>query len=197
MRLYQTDRYHINAKLMEYTFSAQKKVMNEREFALADECFSSIYTEKEILHMESLPKGWLPIHYSFYVNAGGYHLDLHFRGEKRAPSNFRAGWGEQYNLTDPDLITRLQKFAQDKEKLKESEKLFRRKIESFLRSITTRKGLLVQMPELKDILGASYFEEKKIPCTALTTTAKEIVCEMANFRGEDKEGCCDGRPTTT
>ena len=48
------------------------------------------------------------------------------------------------------------------------------------------------MPEAVDILGNNFFGSIEPP-SALVTTAKEIMCEIAHARNEKKEGCNEGK----
>jgi hypothetical protein len=194
VKIYQSHRYNIASKLVAYTFDAREKLLHEREASLALEVYNTVFDEQTRLKMNSLPEGWLDTTTFVYANAGGYSLCLHFNhpctASKRIPANRRH---DRFNLTDQDLIGRVQTLANDAARFAEERNSFRRKIESFLKSVSTDKRLFELMPELKAIIGDNFFGVPVPVSTAIVATAAEILCVVAKNRGEDREGCCEGK----
>lgn len=199
MRLTQTLKTQIIHKFVEHTFSAREKVLNEEEHQLVYALYNAWFSKETQIKMNALPEGWLPNQNRFWVNAGGYSLYLNLpEGIKlKIPyhhdSESHTG---RYNITDHDLIKKIQKHAGESEKLRADKTQFRNKMHSFLYSITTDGKLAELMPESKEVLGEKFFKSD-IPSTALVTTAKEILCLVAQQRGEDREGCKAGKLVST
>ncbi len=204
-RLNQYDRGSIVRTFLEYTFKEQDEIIHEREADLANRARNHVLTKtivfagrtyKESDFLDLLPENYTRSHNRIWVNAGGYNVELQFSGgyslpsvEKRMPIDNE--WGNRRNITDAKLNTEIQELVQLKEKTDEKRNNLRRKMSAFLKDIRTVKKMLEVMPELKDILGEKWFTAP-VPTTAIVVTAKEILCEMANLRGEPREGCCNG-----
>lgn len=207
VRLTNGMRSGINNKIVNHTFEKVFTELADRSGKLAIRTYYGKYpSEKkafqlpikkiEDIRMLDLPTHWMEYRNYIYVNAGGYNATLHFKVERPFPIKDKGNgnrWGqERLNVTDPVLILDIQKYLNDVEKAAEEKTNLQRKISSFLAAIKTTKELFAEMPELETILGKDYFVEVT-PTTALTTTAKEILCVVAKIREEDREGCCDGK----
>ncbi len=204
-RLNQYDRGSIVKTFLEYTFKEQDEIIHEREADLAKRAREHVLaktivfagrTYKESDFLDLLPENYTRSYNRIWVNAGGYNVELQFSGDYSLPSvekkmPFDDQWGNRRNITDAKLNTEIQELVQLKEKTNEKRNNLRRKMNAFLKDIRTVKKMLEVMPELKDILGEKWFTAPA-PTTAIVVTAKEILCEMANLRGEPREGCCNG-----
>lgn len=190
MRLYLYEKRKIVARFEDYTFAAREKVLDETRNALATEVYEGLYDLATRVKMNALPDGWLPVDRTFYVNAGGFRVFLNLKDRCRFLTNTNT---RDINIVDPVLIGKIQKWAIALDKFTEERNNFRHKMHSFLGNITTDKKLFEAMPEAKEILGESFFGVPTPPCTELITTAKEILCEVAQNRGEEREGCCNGK----
>jgi hypothetical protein len=194
MRLYGWNRNKITNRFIEYTFGVREKVLNETRNTLGMEVYNSMYDTATRVKMQALPDGWLPEQDYLYVNARGYVLNLQLGKKVRVfARNISSG---RTNLTDDAMITRLQNHAMEEERVREERSAFAGKMRSFLANINTDKKLFEAMPEAKDILGENFFGVPDTPCTALVTTANEILCVVAKNREEEREGCCNGKLVT-
>lgn len=203
-RLNQYDRHSILNTFLDYSFKEQNESNNEREAELANKARNHVLnksivfagrTYKEFDFISLLPDQYVAKSHLIWVNAAGYNAELHFSGnyhlpaiEHKMPKN---NWGNRFDITDAKLNTEIQQLVQLKQKTQEKREHLRSKMRMFLKGIRTVKNLLEVMPELKDILGEEWFSAP-VPTTAIVVTAKEILCEMANLRGEQREGCCAG-----
>lgn len=195
VKIYQHQRDTIANKMVTYTFSAREKVLWEIEFALAREVYNIRYDEQTRVKMNALPDGWLSTTNNFTVNAGGYVVSLSF-GSYEDRVSFRVPYKDSHirqDLTNQDLINRVQALAISQKRLREEQNEFRSKLWSFLKSITTDTRLFDLMPELKEVIGDNFFGNPQPVSTAIVTTAAEILCVVAKNRGEDREGCCEGK----
>lgn len=156
---------------------------------------------KEIDFIDMLPDNYISKESYIWINAGGYSLQLTFDGKSyydrtvdslslKMPPGFRREQ-KQYIVKDRNLISEMHSLVHRKEKLDETTKKLRTKMQRFLSSIRTVKKLFETMPELKEILGEKWSTPTPAT-TALVVTAAEILCEVANIRGEKREGCCNG-----
>lgn len=192
MKLANHHKSKVVDKFKEYTFSERKKESDKTMYSLAQEYYETTYGSEMITQMNALPKGWLMEENRIWVNAGGYSITLSF------PENVfvRIPVCDRHNCPaakDPKLIHKMQKWAMETKTLQEEKSKFGFKMHSFLGNITTDAKLFAAMPEAKNILGVDFFGQSAVPCTALVTTAKEILCVVAKERGEDREGCCNGK----
>lgn len=185
----------IENKMVDYAFEEKKRLMKDKENKLALEVYYFLYPmeslsfETSILKMKDLPDDWLPERNRLWLNAGGYSVALCMDKNYKFPYNRP----NRYNITitNQELINKIQSFVNDKQNLDEEISNFTRKIKSFLMVITTDKMLFTEMPDAVTILGNDFFGVTK-PSTALVTTAKEIMCQIAYNRNEERENCCDG-----
>lgn len=211
-RLNQYDRQEITKKFLTHTFEAEKDILRAKEMDLSIRARNNlldknvsiggkVYKEYDLLEI-------LPDHYSqesdnVYVNAAGYSLHLYFSGvsvdhsfgyytthENRITMKVPYLYSNRYDIKDAKLNSEIQSWAASLEKVKETSGRIHKKMNSFLVNIRTVKKMFEAMPELKDILGAEWLAEK--PKNQLIVTANEILCEVANIRGEKREGCCNG-----
>ena len=208
-------REKITDKFTAYTFGAQYDALALNEGKLAREVYNTIYSKEERALMLSLPKNWLQEDDSIRANAGGYSVEMHFVKSplvKTAQCGVRwyryNSWYEKDLVRYPyhdhhgradlkssqqELINRIQAHYNEAKKLDEKRNAFYSKMKSFLKPITSDTKFKELMPEWETVLGSEYFGQEVTPVTALTTTAAEIMCVVAQGRGEKRDGCCDGQ----
>lgn len=216
-RLNQHDRQEIIMKFLTHTFNPDREILREKEKELALLVRNAVLNRnvslggkvfKEVDLVDMLPEGYAAESTSIWVNAGGYSVELEFGGSRaygedygsynarKIQMNFPISIRHtRYNITDSKLIPQIQAYAQQSEQLTEKYKKLHTKIHQFLVGIKTVKKLLETMPEIEEILGEKWFE-RPAPINALVVTAAEILCEVANIRGEKREGCCNGEVIT-
>jgi hypothetical protein len=197
MKLLKYQKDQIVRKFVAYTFEAKDKVLTETENKLAREAYEHFYDEPTRIRMNTLPAGWLQEISNIWINAGGYSVILHFPRDVYVRITHKRE-DQRRDLTDYDLINRIQIWAMATKTQKEEVSRLRSKLYSFLTNITTDTRLFAAMPEMKDILGKDFFgpQTTPVPCTALATTAQEILCTVAKARSEPRDGCCDGKLIT-
>lgn len=207
-------RDQISAKYRTYTFGAQYDVLAMNENKLAREVYNTIYPKKDRDLMATLPNGWLPERDHIEVNASGYHVNLYlFKMPIIKTTSYGFGYysyqmyyeaetvrfpnsARRFNLQydkHAELIQKVQAHVNNVKKLDENKKNFSHKMASFLKPITTDTKFKELMPEWETVLGKDFFGTTVTPTTALTTTAAEIMCVVAQGRGEKRDGCCDGK----
>lgn len=196
IRLNSLLRRRIKNKLAQHAFGPKQKELEAICVSLGDTVYylkypnENPYNKYAGYRMVDMPDNWLMEDHSMYVNASGYSIYLNFSSPKRVPCSFSRY--DQFNITDASVINKIQKYCNEDKLLKEEQTKLTNKISCFLASISTVKQFYEQMPEAVDILGSDFFGTVE-PSTALVTTAKEIMCEIAHIRKEEKTGCCEGK----
>ena len=203
MKLLVGDKNDIQRRIVSYTFDAKEYLLLQQENLLAEEVWNERFSEADRLKMKNIPKDWLPTTTNIRTNVGGWYVDLSFQSMDPKLKNSYDRFLKRpvpndadhktYTIKDAGLLSKVQSFAQEKDKLNKDRSTFGYKIQSFLKSISTVARLFEEMPEIKEILGESYFTKKGISSMALAIRGTEILCEIASFRGEEREGCCDGK----
>jgi len=196
VKLTNHDRSRITSVVLDYTFEKQKQELDVIEKELANKAYYYFFPFESSSHhssdirMHQLPDGWLPEYDYIRVSAGGYINYLYFEEFKRFPSSWDCI--STHIIMDQKLISEIQTFLHKQELFEEETAKFKRKFYSLLTKITTSSKLYSEMPELEAILGSDFFG-KTVSNNSLVPTVKEVFCEIAKHRNEERDGCCEGK----
>lgn len=200
--------------LLHHATEAKATVYCQAERALADEVMDLwLGADKPLYEMtlkaHTPDRYWLNVDTNILVNAGGWNVQLNFynRDEK---GRYTATYGgrqttylsgvrdnvplpyfidrDRLNIgADMDLAIRIQAHAQAGKVLYEEARQLLGKITSTVASYTTVEVLLEDIPELATL--EPKLVQPAEPVTAIVAPAKSLLCDIAAFRGEEREGC--------
>jgi hypothetical protein len=173
----------------------------ERESALFDRVALEALGDDHA-KVETLPEGWLPMVGSLHVNALGWAVELRRQSvddacfaygtavgkglPRRLPHNLEFG---RVNVRDEALARDIQAHVQNMKEQLERVGRLRGSIRSTVAAFGTVEALLKEIPELAELVPDLA---GKKPVTALVPAVKNLLCDIAAFRGEERTGCpCD------
>lgn len=195
--------------------------MARRSDDLARRVQAEMFTPDEQKLLKKIPADWLSMKNAIQgINAGGWKVALSFydtisRADavKKITESFSGrhyyssvclvghlpvravampGRNGDYIIKDAGLASEVQQFVQDlTQSFEESRTLFSQ-INSTIAGFRTLEDLLEAIPDLAEL--APDLKAQAIPPeNALVPVAEQLMCSIAKIRGEDRDGCCDGK----
>lgn len=187
---------------------ARELVIEERE--LADLAIRDILGA-DFPKLAKTPEGWLQKVAQFKASAGGWVIELRIWDDPEVAtlqpyftsegylSGYKAGRGLPFQfqsyygagtVADEKLVARLQDYSQRLDKdVRAQVSALRVKIKATVGSYSNLEALLADLPELVTLVPGLAV---KAPVTALAVSVQSLMCDIAAFRGEERDGCCAG-----
>lgn len=195
--------------LLHHALGERAKALYAQERALFDEVYGVIVPQAERELVLKLPKHWHNFTHVIYVNVAGWQLGLHARKIGTLKFNCadlgRYGWRHHYETDcdavifpsqlererhgnfSQDLITRIQKWAQEEKGWSALMSETHRQIFSTISGFATLESMIEVIPELAEI--EPRLLEKVEPARALVPNVRGMMCKIASLRGEKRDGC--------
>lgn len=102
------------------------------------------------------------------------------------------GDATRYVVKDADLAAEIQAHAQALRGWQEEFLTLNADISSTIAGFRTVEALLEAIPELAT-LAPDLKKIAAVPANALVPTVERLMCSIAKIRGEERDGCCDGK----
>lgn len=195
--------------------------MAQRSDDLAERVRQEMFTPEEHKLLKKIPASWLPQEsHITHINAGGWKVSLsyyrqidrveavkkitsdfmgyryygsnnpiYYLPQRTVPQVAREG---DYIIKDTELAAAVQQFVQDLKAQDEETSTLFRQINSTIQGFRYLEDLLEAIPDLNTL--APDLKTQAIPApNALVTTAESLMCSIAKMRGDERDGCCDGK----
>lgn len=192
------------AALVVHATSKIEIELARRERDLAFAARDERMTDAEKALLAGIPERWLRMDNRIYVAANGWQDYLHFNVVEK-PGHWHDGISVRLhftqdkhfippvetNVVSAELAPKIQAFMQDKRDWAEKRREIQALIKGTVQGFQYVEALLLAVPELKEL--APGLIAPKVENKALVTTAERMLCAIAQVRGDEREGCCDGK----
>jgi hypothetical protein len=177
-------------ELRKFTFKPAQDELKDREDSLYWQVYNFMHTQEEQRGMTALPDGWLRTHDCLRINAGGYSLELNHAERKPSPrflerhfTEMRTYCNSRINLTNPDLIDKVQKFSHDGKKQNEESEKFYYKTLSMVKSFRNWEDIFATSPDMEPFIR-QWVNLDKEPAKSLAPLANDVLASIRQVRGD-------------
>lgn len=145
MRLTNESRKIILNRLIAHRFDKQRDALLEREYALANECYDTVFDPKTRALLSELPHGWTPRRTVYTGRVAGCWVDLSFGEDKPWPCSSNVE-----SLTHNDPVTqKVLDFINDRKDHATAREAAANAIKGTLSSYGTLARLVEAWPEIE------------------------------------------------